>query len=92
MKTTLSKLMNKGQWLTTMLAVVFGCGCHVELVKEPTINWKLYTNIWGGEMPRGICWFGYKKYESLVGETVTFQDSCHLYNVGDKLNMLKSDE
>jgi hypothetical protein len=83
MKTALSKLMNKGHWLNLMLAAVIFCGCQGEPIKEPTITLKLYTGFWGGEMPKGICWFGYKKYEN--GETVTFQDSCHVYNLGDKL-------
>jgi len=84
MKNTLSRLMNKGHWLNLMLAAVIFCGCKGEPVKEPTIVWKSYTNFFDDPMPKGICRFAYQKYEH--ADYVVFQDSCHFYNVGDKLS------
>lgn len=65
-----------------LLAVVL-YGCKGEKIKDPTIQYKMYTTFWGGAMPQAICRYGYTAYTN--GDTYEFQDSCICYKVGDKV-------
>lgn len=72
-----------------LLTLIF-IGCSNPEIKEPVINRKEYTNIWGAHLPTGICKFTFKKFER--GGYYSFEDSCKFYQVGDRvpINIVKN--
>lgn len=66
-----------------LVAVIF-CQCHGEKITDPTINKKYYTTFWDTPMPKGICRFCYETDKG-DGCVSCFEDSCHFYNVGDRV-------
>jgi hypothetical protein len=66
-----------------LVAVIF-CSCHGDEIADPVIKSKYYTNFFGSPMPKGICRFTYIIDEG-DGCIQEFQDSCHLYSLGDRV-------